>query len=53
MVGPVLSQWIQFFRAVEGLEASVLLLSFEFVTHDPGAAVERINERFARRTQRD
>jgi len=47
MVGPVLSQWIRFFQTVEALEASVLRLSFELVTRDPGAAVERVNSRFA------
>lgn len=46
MVGPVLSQWIRFFQAVEALESSVLRLSFELVTRDPGAAVGRVNDRF-------
>jgi hypothetical protein len=48
MVGPVLPQWIHFFRAVESLESSVLRLSFELVTREPGAAVQRVNERFSR-----
>jgi hypothetical protein len=51
MVGPVLSQWIHFFRAVEALEDAVLRLSFELVTSDPCAAVERVNDRFARAFQ--
>jgi hypothetical protein len=46
MVGPVLRQWIRFFQTVEALEASVLRLSFELVTRDPGVAVERVNSRF-------
>ena len=53
MVGPVLSQWIHFFRVVEVLEAGLLRLPFELVTSDPGAAVRLVNERFSRDFETD
>lgn len=48
LTGPVFRQWIRFFEAAERLRASILSLSFESVTRDPGAAVERLNTRFER-----
>ena len=53
MVGPVLSQWLHFFRAVEALDAEVLRLSFELVTSEPGTAVRLVNERFSRAFETD
>jgi hypothetical protein len=48
LVGSVFAQWIRFFTTAEALAPSLQLLSFESVIGDPGAAVERINRRFAR-----
>lgn len=47
MVGPVFSQWIQFFRAAHALRASILMLPFETIIDDPVGAIERLNSRFA------
>lgn len=49
LAGPVFRQWIRFFETADALRASILSLTFESVTRDPAAAIERINERFGSR----
>jgi hypothetical protein len=46
MVGPVLSQWIHFFRTAEALGPSILTLRFETIVEDPGGAIDRLNTHF-------
>jgi len=46
LAGAVFRQWIRFFRAVDEVQDSVLIASFESVTSKPDGVIEGVNARF-------